>query len=553
MKTIPLAVLALIALSFPANPVRAGDAKRSAPATELALIPDDALAFLTIRPAALLDTLALNGRSDKLACLQEFKRSIGLSLDEVEQCTFLFPTMQADGCCAIVRTRTPYKPNEILKESFSGAKKCKINGKTCHIKSNQAACLFDKQILILAMSEESLTACLKGASKVRRDEGLANALKLAAPCDVAFWARASLIPDAESVLPRGLESGLLTLDIGAQLALNVRITCTDQDAKAWAAKALRMSVDLARAALLVVPVTIDACELVPGVVEKDLIRTMRMFPVTLMRQAEKGLQEARITTADNHVGLSVSMPIDAKALRAEVAGMVRMMNKAPDGEDLLSRLGIQKQMAGMTLPSGRYLEHRPQYFPEEPDFPLQKELAYQEEISGLSAPGSRAVPASSEVIRMRAGNAAIGLASVPLPASTDSNPASSLLDALPPCNSSVSEPLTLFEIIESTKSKDHQNIVSFRSMGVTSTYRDGVLVERVVEDEFLPQVTGAKSDSTPTSTGVGKLRRTSFTIDGKQAYALDSLNGQVAYYLTAGKNVSLDAYLNRWVVLKGDA
>jgi hypothetical protein len=45
--------------------------------------------------------------------------------------------------------------------------------------------------------------------------------------------------------------------------------------------------------------------------------------------------------------------------------------------------GCQGSMAGMTLPSGRYLEHYPQYFPVEPDFPLPRELAYQEETAGL--------------------------------------------------------------------------------------------------------------------------------------------------------------------------
>ncbi len=44
----------------------------------------------------------------------------------------------------------------------------------------------------------------------------------------------------------------------------------------------------------------------------------------------------------------------------------------------------------MTLPSGHYLEHVPQYFPQEPDFPLTKELAYQEEASGLLNPNNRA-------------------------------------------------------------------------------------------------------------------------------------------------------------------
>lgn len=36
--------------------------------------------------------------------------------------------------------------------------------------------------------------------------------------------------------------------------------------------------------------------------------------------------------------------------------------------------GCQTYFAGQTLPSPRYLEHYPQYFQRDPDFPLQKEL-----------------------------------------------------------------------------------------------------------------------------------------------------------------------------------
>ena len=54
--------------------------------------------------------------------------------------------------------------------------------------------------------------------------------------------------------------------------------------------------------------------------------------------------------------------------------------------------GCQTWMGGMTLPSPHYLEgHPPQYFPEEPQFPLTRELAYQEEAAGLLNP--RAAPA----------------------------------------------------------------------------------------------------------------------------------------------------------------
>jgi len=55
--------------------------------------------------------------------------------------------------------------------------------------------------------------------------------------------------------------------------------------------------------------------------------------------------------------------------------------------------GCQTWMGGMTLPSPHYLEHHnPQYFPEEPDFPLPRELAYQEETAGLLNPKDRGAP-----------------------------------------------------------------------------------------------------------------------------------------------------------------
>lgn len=53
------------------------------------------------------------------------------------------------------------------------------------------------------------------------------------------------------------------------------------------------------------------------------------------------------------------------------------------GLALSSLTGCQTWVGGMTLPSGRYLEHYPQYFPEDPDFPLSRELATQEAQAGL--------------------------------------------------------------------------------------------------------------------------------------------------------------------------
>src|SRR5947199_7960732 len=55
--------------------------------------------------------------------------------------------------------------------------------------------------------------------------------------------------------------------------------------------------------------------------------------------------------------------------------------------------GCQTWTSGMTLPSGRYLEHPPQYFPPSPPFPLARELASQERANAeaLGVGGAGAV------------------------------------------------------------------------------------------------------------------------------------------------------------------
>jgi hypothetical protein len=49
----------------------------------------------------------------------------------------------------------------------------------------------------------------------------------------------------------------------------------------------------------------------------------------------------------------------------------------------LAAAGCQTWTSGMTLPSGRYLEHPPQYFQQSPAFPLGNELAAMEAAAPL--------------------------------------------------------------------------------------------------------------------------------------------------------------------------
>jgi hypothetical protein len=63
---------------------------------------------------------------------------------------------------------------------------------------------------------------------------------------------------------------------------------------------------------------------------------------------------------------------------------------------LVTSVGCQTWYGGMTLPSGRYLQHYPQYFAPDPQHPLPRELSTSiasiEEPAG-ARPAGAAMPA----------------------------------------------------------------------------------------------------------------------------------------------------------------
>ena len=62
------------------------------------------------------------------------------------------------------------------------------------------------------------------------------------------------------------------------------------------------------------------------------------------------------------------------------------------GLALMVLTGCQTWTSGMTLPSGHYLQHPPQYFPESPAYPFERELSGMTAAAAGQAPGAAAVP-----------------------------------------------------------------------------------------------------------------------------------------------------------------
>ena len=70
--------------------------------------------------------------------------------------------------------------------------------------------------------------------------------------------------------------------------------------------------------------------------------------------------------------------------------MTKLAALAALGTGVAVATGCQTPPAGfgsMTLPSGRYLQHPPQYFPPDPAFPLQNELNSMQDPEGVTRRG----------------------------------------------------------------------------------------------------------------------------------------------------------------------
>jgi hypothetical protein len=63
------------------------------------------------------------------------------------------------------------------------------------------------------------------------------------------------------------------------------------------------------------------------------------------------------------------------------------------GVALVALTGCQTWTSGMTLPSGHYLQHPPQFFVPGPAFPLTREVSRMEEQGATGLPGAPAGPA----------------------------------------------------------------------------------------------------------------------------------------------------------------
>jgi hypothetical protein len=95
----------------------------------------------------------------------------------------------------------------------------------------------------------------------------------------------------------------------------------------------------------------------------------------------------------------------------------RWAGRTLGGLALAALAGCQTQIpaTGQTLPSGRYLQHPPQYFAPSPPYPLPRELAAQERAAAAAAAAAAAGGLPPEALPPRVPAAGAGPAPLPPP------------------------------------------------------------------------------------------------------------------------------------------
>jgi hypothetical protein len=367
----------LLAALAPISPARAADPVPAAD-PNLALVPADADAFFTVRAADLAGKLGL--KEGKHGWAAAWKKQFGIPLENVARCTLLCPDCEAADAatCVVISTDKPYKRSEVLKACAPDAKTVKHHKKVCHVSAtNNAALHFvSDHVLVVADSEKALAKCLAPRTGAAETNPVAAALALAGKHDVVCWSRAVAARPAAAVacykprfsgapavtvarkpdfappvgyapargnaappmlaflpvpMPACVEAGTLTLDVGEQIEIGLRLDCADEAGAKKAAKVVRAFVGMMRAELLDAVSEMELVEVMPAVAEVD-VRALADLPLKLMRQGEKALARARVKAEGKAVPLSVSIPMDAKVLRSEVAALERLTEgSCPNG------------------------------------------------------------------------------------------------------------------------------------------------------------------------------------------------------------------------------
>jgi hypothetical protein len=324
-------LLAALVLLASAGALRAAEKEPS----EFNLVPADAAGFVIVRPAEVLGTLGISPSNGPHLALEAWEKQVGFPVSDVKALAIVFLADDGDFVCVLQGTgKLPRK--KLLAACSADGEEVKHEGRVFHVgKSDGTALHFvSDSTAVVANNKEILAKYLKRSVADEEPVALDAAVELACRHHFVAWVRTSALPKGGRVsMPASVKAGTLILDVGKQVTLEARIHCTDAAGAQWGDKVLRFGagmVHLQAGMASAMSVLADGADLFPefdGLPGGELKDKLPYFPMTLIRQAVKGLENPRLRREGTTAVLSVSVAIDARTLRTEMQKVVNFAMK----------------------------------------------------------------------------------------------------------------------------------------------------------------------------------------------------------------------------------
>jgi hypothetical protein len=321
----------LLALLTTENPLPAdAEAKESALPSDLAKIPSDAVLLASGRIAELWNSDVTKSVRQKLAKemdrgSREFENKYGLSLDEIERMTLVIidPPPGREDPLMFVRTAKPYERAKVV--AAKKAKEEQFKGKTLFVGEGSSAVYpLDGQALVYGS-----VAGIHGLidhPEPKTAGNLADAIHLASGKHaVVTGLNVKALNDAVGAqLPGEVEpfkpllealSGAVTLDVGAETRMEVKLTFASEKEAEAAVKPARSGLDLARAGAE------------RGVEEFTKNKELSQF-ADLLKQLQASLKSTQVEKSGKTLRASVQHKIDVATVGVVVMEAVQKVREA---------------------------------------------------------------------------------------------------------------------------------------------------------------------------------------------------------------------------------
>ena len=316
---------------------------------DLALVPSDAFAFISIRVADLWnhegtkEVRARFAREDPEA-FQQLEKGLGVSPATVERLTLVMPRAPREGdqgpvLGILVTTTKPYDKKKVLDELVPECKEKKHKGKTIHVLQEGAVYLAHESTFLMGTTE-TVEEILDRAGQ-RGDNPLAPALAAAAGkhCVAGGLRPAALLASIPNI-PMEIEpfkplleapAAYGTIDFGKEMKLSARLICAGESEAKDAETAAKGLLGLAKLGLPQVEKELDK-------LPKGKVDTFKK----LFKEVGEALKTLPIEAKGKDVTVALTLKADVSSLTTGALEGI-LLRKAEVGR--ITSVNSLKQMA----------------------------------------------------------------------------------------------------------------------------------------------------------------------------------------------------------------